>query len=329
MTGKFSQFVKLTFNPKTLIGLAISGVGIYWAFKDFNFQQFSDSVRNSEYQYIILAGIIVVISVWVRAVRWEFFFRHEKAVPVNSLYKAEMIGYFGNSVLPLRLGELLRAYMVRNEHKIPMSFVLGTVVLERLLDTLGLMVLAVLLLFVAPLPDDVTRLIKQGALGMIGLSVLMIPAVFYIKKLKGDHWIITRIRGFFSGFRVLEGKYSILTFLITFLLWGIYWVDVYMIQKSLGLGLGFSGSLVVLVVSSLAYSIPSAPGTIGTFHLAVKYVMVSLIGGYTPEEGITFAVILHAYSYIIFTLLGGWYFFKSQFHHGAISHIIEKQQETR
>ena len=69
-------------------------------------------------------------------------------------------------------------------------------------------------------------------------------------------------------------------------------------------------------------SIPSAPGMIGTFHAAVKYTMVDLIA-FTANEGNSFAILLHAYGYILFTLLGAYYFMKSQFNNYALEAVLK------
>jgi glycosyltransferase 2 family protein len=324
MNKKLQNFIKITLNYKTILGIVMSIAGIYWAFRDFSFDKFISMVKESEYIYIIIAGLAVMFSIWLRAIRWEYFFRQKKRIPVYSLFKAELIGYFGNSVLPLRLGELLRVYIIRKEQNLSGSFVIGTVVLERLLDTVGLLLFSILLIFIIPLPDDIKVSIYWSILvfGIIGLITLLI--VLKVKNLKNSHWIVDKIKLFFSAFHVLGGKLSGYTILITVLLWATYWLDVYLVQKSLNMNLGVAGSLVVLIISSLAYAIPSAPGTIGTFHAAVKYSLVTLIGGYSPEIAVTFAIILHAYTYILFTVTGGYYFMKSQFHTDAISKIINK-----
>ncbi|NQU66482.1 MAG: flippase-like domain-containing protein [Candidatus Marinimicrobia bacterium] len=328
MKKSFQNIISLISNPKTILGVLLSFAGIYWAFRGYDFNDLINSIRHSRFIFIILAMALLLLSVWIRAIRWEFFFRHEKKLPLYSLFKAEMIGYFGNSVLPLRLGELLRVYIVKQEHQVTGSFVLGTVVLERLLDTVGLLTFSLLMLFIAPIPADIKWFIQIATIVIIVLAAVLVFVVLKVHRIKTDNYIVEKIKIFFSGFHVLGGKLSGYTLFITLLLWAIYWFDVHLINLALGLNLSMSGSLLVLIISSLAYSIPSAPGTIGTYHAAVKYVLITMIGGYSPDQGVTFGIILHAYGYILFTVLGGWYFMKSQFHHGAISSIMEKKPEA-
>ncbi len=105
------------------------------------------------------------------------------------------------------------------------------------------------------------------------------------------------------------------------LIWSIYLLDVYFIQRAFQFNLSWTQTLAVLVISSLVLSIPSAPGMIGTFYAAVKYTMVDLFA-FTPNEGNSFAILMHAYGYILFTLLGAYYFLKSQFHENAIKNVL-------
>ena len=92
-------------------------------------------------------------------------------------------------------------------------------------------------------------------------------------------------------------------------------------QKAFQFNLSWLQVLTVLVISSVALSIPSAPGMIGTFHAAVKYTMVDLFA-YSANDGNSFAILMHAYGYILFTSLGAYYFMKSQFHDYALDTIL-------
>ena len=130
-----------------------------------------------------------------------------------------------------------------------------------------------------------------------------------------------------KGYDSMEGLQSIKkqriipVVIASILIWSIYLLDVYFIQRAFQFNLSWTQSLTVLVISSLVLSIPSAPGMIGTFHAAVKYTMVDLFA-FTPNEGNSFAILMHAYGYILFTLLGAYYFLKSQFHENAIKNVL-------
>ena len=113
--NKKNRIINTLLNPRAIAGIFISIGGIYWAFKDFHFHEFAKSIQKVNYIYLLLATLFLWGSVWLRALRWRWLFKIEGLPTTVSLYRAELMGYFGNNVLPLRLGELMRAYLIGKE----------------------------------------------------------------------------------------------------------------------------------------------------------------------------------------------------------------------
>ena len=315
------NFIDLAKSPKAITGIVISLAGIYWAFKDFNFIDFKRSIQQIDFVYLLFATIFLWGSVWLRGLRWKWLFKESSSPSVSSLYRAELIGYFGNNVLPLRLGELLRTYIVGKENNFSMSFVFGTVVLERLMDMLALTFFGIILLFLYPFEEEWISdyLLKGGAVILIIIITLTILSRF--KPNNTDNKFLSILNQILDGLLSIRKQRVIPVVISSLLIWSIYLLDVYLIQKAFQFNLSWAQTLAVLVISSLVLSIPSAPGMIGTFHAAVKYTMVDLFA-FTPNEGNSFAILMHAYGYILFTLLGAYYFLKSQFHENAIKNVL-------
>ena len=315
------NFIDLAKKPKTITGIVISLAGIYWAFKDFNFIDFKQSIQQIDSVYFLFATIFLWGSVWLRGLRWKWLFKESSSPSVSSLYRAELIGYFGNNVLPLRLGELLRTYIVGKENNFSKSFVFGTVVIERLMDMLALTFFGIILLFLYPFEEEWISdyLLKGGAVILIIILTLTILSRF--KPNNTDNKFLSILNQMLDGLLSIRKQRVIPVVISSLLIWSIYLLDVYFIQRAFQFELNWTQSLTVLVISSLALSIPSAPGMIGTFHAAVKYTMVDLFA-FTPNEGNSFAILMHAYGYILFTLLGAYYFLKSQFHENAIKNVL-------
>ena len=311
-------------KPQSIIGIIISTLGIWWAFKDFKLVAFINSIKDLHYEYIILACLLIIFSVVLRAIRWKMLFRESDNVKVYPLYKYELIGYFGNNVLPLRLGEVLRTYILGKRYKLSKSYVFGTIVLERLLDTLSLMVLSILLLFIYPIEDSLKEIIYYG-LGM-GFAIIVILIIMSkLNLIKSENKILKLISNFIDGFKNIDASKIPLLFLLGLSTWAIYWFDIYLIQYAFDFGMNPAQSLLVLVVTSLFMSIPSAPGMIGTFHAGVKLVMVDIFK-FSIADADAFAIVLHAYGFISYTILGAIYFMRSQFHENAISKIIGENE---
>jgi len=315
------NFIDLAKNPKAITGIVISLAGIYWAFKDFNFINFKRSIQQIDFVYLLFATIFLWGSVWLRGLRWKWLFKEASSPSVSSLYRAELIGYFGNNVLPLRLGEILRSYIIGKENNLSKSFVFGTVVLERLMDMLALTFFGIILLFLYPFEEEWISdyLLKGGAVILIIILTLTILSRF--KPNNTDNKFLSILNQILDGLLSIRKQRVIPVVISSFLIWSIYLLDVYFIQRAFQFNLSWTQTLVVLVISSLVLAIPSAPGMIGTFHAAVKYTMVDLFA-FTPNEGNSFAILMHAYGYILFTLLGAYYFLKSQFHKHAINNVL-------
>ena len=322
MSGKQRlNFIDLAKSPKAITGIAISLVGIYWAFKDFSFIDFKQSIQKIDVLYLIFATIFLWFSVWFRGLRWKWLFKESSSPSVSSLYRAELIGYFGNNVLPLRLGELLRAYIVGKENNFSKSFVFGTVVLERLMDMLALTFFGIILLFLYPFKEEWISdyLLKGGA--VISIIILTITILSRFKPDNIDNKFLSILNQILDGLLSIRKQKVIPVVISSLLIWSIYLIDVHFIQRAFQFNLSWTQTLAVLVITSLVISIPSAPGMIGTFHAAVKYTMVDLFA-FTPNEGNSFAILMHAYGYILFTVLGAYYFLKSQFHQHAINNVF-------
>ena len=321
--SKIKDNILLLLKPQAIIGLLISILGIYWAFHDFAFDEFLETIKSVKYEYVLLACVLLISSVWLRAIRWKYLFKSEDGVETYSLFRYELIGYFGNNVLPLRLGELLRAYILGKRYSLSKSYVFGTILLERILDTLTLILLSIILLFIYPLTNLIKSYIYTGMI----LSVILVILLIILKRMNlvnTERGFIFTISRFFQSFKNLEYNKIPIIFILSIFTWSIYWIDVHLIQYAFGFEMTPAHSLLLLVVSSLFMAIPSAPGMIGTFHAGVKYVMLVQFSTYTVTEAVSFAIILHAYGYIAYTLLGAIYFARSQFHENAISQVLKK-----
>jgi hypothetical protein len=321
------SFLKILLNPKTIIGVFVSIFGVYWAFKDFNFIDFKSSINNIKLLWVIIASCLLVISVWFRAIRWKLLFKSNDPVTTKILFKNEMIGYFGNNVLPLRLGELLRCYILGKETGLSKSYTFGTIILERILDTFGLGVFIIMLMSIVTVQEQIENYLMIGVVFAIFVSVIVFLIIKIIPKFDSKNKILLTIQQILDSFSHF-GKQNKLSLLgLTIIIWSIYWIDVHLIQLSLGLQLTLSQSLLILIISSMVLSIPSAPGMIGTFHAGVKFVMVDLLDK-SPNIANSFAIILHAYGYILYVIIGAIFFMKSHFHKHAITKIMSTENSV-
>lgn len=297
--------------PQFLIGLAISMVALWWAFRDTDWSAFGAALLAGNPWLIALAAALLLLAVPIRGIRWRLFLRPLGEVPARLTSEAIIVGYFGNNVLPVRMGEMLRAYFLARQVDLPVSKVLGTVLLDRLFDMTSFMPLVILmplLAFVPPELETVTR---------VGMALALIPPalLWWLARKDDVSWVPARLRrvagNMRSGFSILRERNILprLT-LTTVAMWTCYYLSLHFGQAAMGLNLTWGQSYSLLVVTTFVIAIPSAPGFVGTYHAAVIF-MVHTVMGRSAGDAQAAAVILHAIGYLPYTVLGAIFFLKS------------------
>ena len=135
---------------KLTIGIFLSFIGLYYAFRRLDVSQLLIHFQTVNLLYILVVFVLFIYSVQVRAKRWQALLKPLIEIPVSPLFSSTMIGYFGNNVLPFRLGELLRGYSLSKEYPLKVSSIMGTIILDRVLDFAGLLIFSALFLFSYP-----------------------------------------------------------------------------------------------------------------------------------------------------------------------------------
>jgi len=315
------------------LGIAISAVFLYLAFREIDFNQLWHYLRTAKWGWVLLGLVFYFLGVWVRTWRWQVLLNPLKRISRRELFPVVCIGYMGNNVYPARAGEVLRSILLKQTDDVPISGSLATIVVERLFD--GITILALVLLnfrqLVQIAPDEAwMQRIQTGSilLGVIFAVILLVflAMLFLPKQTQAvSGWFINKLLPqkirpqvsdildkFIDGLRVLRSPgQSLLVLALSMLVWileaGLYWG----VMKSLGLELGVMSLLLVEGVVNLVLLIPAAPGGLGTFDAAAKF-MLSLFG-IPAEQALGYALILRVALWIPITALGAIFFIKKGF----------------
>ena len=129
--------VRLTFN--FILGVFVSVVLMGVFFFTLEIDSLVSTLKTVNYWLIIPSVVSYMISVFFRALRWKYLLIHLKHIRMNILYVVVVIGYMANSLLPMRIGELVRSYYLSNESNVSKSSVLATILVERVLDAVTLL----------------------------------------------------------------------------------------------------------------------------------------------------------------------------------------------
>jgi hypothetical protein len=259
---------------------------------------------------------------------------------MQPLFSATAIGYFGNAVLPMRLGEILRAYAIGNENTtVSRAAAFGTIVVERFVDMIGALVLMAIFFFLY----DVPPVLKQGGIVLTGIVASCILVLWWMAKRHEDwvvkfenspkyqHGIRLKFRGIFNSFisgliAVSEVKRKGTVFFISVLLWGIYLVITYLSGLAVHETLTWVEAGVILVGTTMVIAVPSAPGFIGTYHASAIFIMVQVFGRELTGAQ-AFALVNHAIGFIPLVVVGAYFFFNSSLKVGDLRKLDIKTVE--
>jgi uncharacterized protein (TIRG00374 family) len=320
----------LSFLKYSLL-LGLSAFLMWYALRELDFEKLWAELQNLRYSWLALSLLMGVAAYLSRAFRWHMQIKPTGYTPsLKNTYNAMMVGYLANLVLP-RMGEVVRCSMLRRTDGLPVNKGFGTVIAERFIDMVMLLVFLGLtfLLEVGRLRDFLLSLFTDkynsleqsfGSLYLIVVIVMAIGAVFliagilYLNKLRKNAFFIKAV-AFVKG--MLQGIFSISKIENqaafwghTIFVWGMYYgmslVVFYAIPATSGLSP--VAGLSVLVIGSLGMAAP-VQGGVGVYHLLVQTTL--LLYGVPKEAGMAYALVAHTSQTLLVVVMGVFSFMAS------------------
>lgn len=299
-----------------LIGGTVLGIVLLvLLLRSVNGAQLAQDFARANYLYLAAAFVFMVINWVLKVPRWALLFGSEAPGP-NTLFGAMNVGYAINSLLPARLGELVRAYWVRDQGHVSMVKTLSTIALERVTDGVTLLVL---LLLVAPTVAFPRALLKPAfSLGAIFVAALLAMAVLayasgdetgYVGRMfswmeRGKLAPAGRLgRQITAGLQVLRsGRDLALVVLYTLIIWAANGLMVWLILRSFHIDVPIQAGYLLTAVLNLGMAVPSSPGYVGIFEYLMVLTLALFHIGHTPA--LAAALALHAFSFVPVTVVG-------------------------
>ena len=316
---------------KFIFSLVVSILGLYYAFNKVNVGELWFYLKSANIFYIIIASSLIIFSIAIRAERWQLLLEPIKVISFRPLFSSVMIGYFGNAVMPFRFGELLRAYSIGSMKNIDISAAFGTILLERLLDMLGLVFTMFIFSWFYPFEHG-----GRNAMVFISLSSILVfcfiiwlgsrqsQIIPNLKKLSIFdkpflQKLLTIINNIVDGLTsIKDTKHVGQIILHTIFMWVVYFFVTYSVILATNISINWVGVGIILISTSLALAIPAAPGGVGTYHAAAVYILTSYFF-VDRVESQAFAVILHAVGFLPLLLIGFLFFIRSSLHFKDVS----------
>jgi uncharacterized protein (TIRG00374 family) len=328
------------------IGLLISAFFIWFAFKTggVTLAQVGEAFARVNWLWAVPMMALTMASFYWRCFRWRILLAPKRDVPSRRLYGPLMIGFAFNNLFPARAGEIARPLALYKQERVPIGTGLSSIVVERLVDVLTLLLLLLTMPLYVRLDPTISREFNVGdtvhtinaawfeaklpllsiAAGilMIGLASFLVPAIkdLYIRLLHLMRFIPVGIRNklesfvesFVAGCAALRSPRSLgLIAFHSLVIWGSVAFSFQMMSWGFpGISINFGQALAFLVVTCLIISIPSSPGFWGLYEFGgmVALLMMGVVAD--SEQGgsdaFAFTLVVHALQWIPITLYGLW-----------------------
>ncbi|HOZ85184.1 MAG TPA: lysylphosphatidylglycerol synthase transmembrane domain-containing protein [Niabella sp.] len=283
MARKIATIIRYCF----FLGLGV--FFIFWSLKGLtpgDMKSISQALQQGNYWFILPGIFVMLLSHWVRALRWKLLMEPLGYQPQKlNIFFALMAGYLANMAIP-RLGEVLRCSLMSKYEKVPFDKLIGTVIVERIIDTITLGLLFLLAILIQP--DLYQRIVEtffadttvnSGKIGLYLLIFLIVVAIIlsliflFNKNKKSNVEIVIKstIKNIWQGvnsIRTLKRKGTFI--LYSLIIWALYIACVYfgfqMLTETNHLGL----TEAITVLSAGTLGIIATPGGIGAYAFLVQ-----------------------------------------------------------
>ncbi|POY35533.1 TIGR00374 family protein [Solitalea longa] len=299
---------------------------LYLAFRGQKITEIFLKLESANFYWVAVAAVITMASHFVRAVRWNMLIEPLGHRPKNlNTFAAVLIGYAANFAFP-RLGEVARCGTLTKTDNVPMDKLIGTVIVERVVDLISLVIILILTVFLQfnrissfvydnLLKGIITKLLANTTT-LIVIIVLIIGLTFAAFKLfsrfKQDIYqsaigqkVMGLLEGIAHGLASISKLRNVFGFIFySVLLWTLYLLSTYTMFFALAstANLTLLTALFVLTVGSLGMAAP-VQGGLGAFHWIVSKGLI--LYGIAELDGLAYATISHGTQTLMVISFGG------------------------
>lgn len=311
---------------KIILSVAVTVLFFWLAFRDINISELTEQIQDIRFTWILPLAVATLASHYLRAERWRLLLGRDGVIPPRStLFAGVMTGYMLNYVFP-RMGEVARPVYVARKSGLTTGKLLGTIVLERILDVVCLIAFLLFIMMYLIRDQQLLHSIFGTDEWITYVFVLMpaLLAVFFITvwlgyralvhavhRKKEPHPLLIKIyengKLFWNGLiSIRDIKNWPLFIIYTFGIWIGYaamaWFPLWMLDLHTLYDLGLSEAVIVTVVSAVGMTMP-VPGGLGAYHLFVQQTL-SVLFSVPLVPALTYATVTHAAMLIFAFLIG-------------------------
>jgi hypothetical protein len=297
-----------------LLGLLVSAAALVAALWGIDWGQTLGALQRADFAFLALCAATLLLQLVLRALRWQVLLG--EGVGLGRCWSVLNIGYLVNTVLPLRIGEVARAYLISRGRSFGGAHALSSVALERVLDVLSVVLLFGLALpYVHPSDEVLVAGRVTALLGVGGLLAMLIAALWPgLVQRAGDAVIARvfrsaagrwsqRLAGVLAGLSSLREPRRLIPVVgWTAAVWILAVASIYCGARAFLLAVPVSTAVFVLAALGLGVAVPSSPGQIGVYEGTARYAF--MLAGVDAAQGLAIGVIVHAINLLAVVAFG-------------------------
>jgi len=280
------------------LGVAITVLCLWYAMRGIPLEDVRQAMADADLVMLWVVSVpAYVLSVFFRSLRWRHLTNPIAPIPRMVLFRAESIGFMVNNIVPLRIGELVRTWYLARESGTSTSAILGTVVLERVLDVVCVLLMAAGALALMGGDSSETAMFSQGAKWLLPAALVPLGGLILLRVAPAPMIAIARfftspfparlgklvedlLTRFIDGLGALSGGMHLFWIVLhSLIIWLIFsTLPFYAALYAFGLELGgpletLVTTWVLLAAVGVAVAVPSAPGFVGPYQVAFSMVL--------------------------------------------------------
>jgi uncharacterized protein (TIRG00374 family) len=292
-----------------LLGVGLSALFLWLAVRNANLDAVGDALADADLGYVLLAVLVLGVGYGFQALRWKQI-ADTPALPVRAFYGMAIGGLACNNVLPVRIGELLRAGWLSRDAPMTGGRAFGSVVLDRMCDVVTVAVFFAIGLQAPAKAEWLVRLAVGALLTVLLIAGALVVARVYTTKRhtrpertpRGRFMSILRDTVAMLGEPI--GRHRAARWIgLSACTWGLSAFASALVARSVGIELTPLEAVFLTSALALGVAIPSSPGYIGTY----QWIGVAALGllDVPVDQALAFSILMHASWYVPTTLAGG------------------------
>ncbi len=333
--------MKISRIGKVVLGLLIAAFGLYIFLKDVEIDRLVSELQATRVHALLLVSILAILTIYLRSVRWRFILPDLPDTTKKNLFNNVAIGFMLNNILPARLGEVARVFILWRKNRFPVAVCVGTLILERIIDLCMFFIFFFIPIFILPQCSDLLPF------GFITAGITLCTILFFVfyrlfqnqtvalgkwlagkaplrfqTKIKKIGWELASNIGWLSSL-----KRTGLVILFSFLTTLCYPLMIIILAGNSTMPFGLLEGMFAQAFAAFGAAIPLAPGYVGTIH-AVMLQGLSILG-MDDDQGRALVILYHILNYIPVTILGLILFFRTNLSFREIAEakdIIDREE---